>query len=276
MLAFKVEEFDKMIDELFFEKVVKYDAFLKILEKTVYGYLVHKASGMSDMTTSKAYDDIYHNVFQKLRLTSFKGFFYKYGDDPRVNDGPEAFQKYLYTVARNAFFDYVNQNRSKHVVLIDPEDPIVNVSVPDTTAEVIEKLAAIERLSASFDCVIESKNSVYKILTWLAHCMFISEGFTPIEAKRILIDMFSDEPLEHMYYEIYAMSKRISWLELSEHQRDKLERALERPHKDGRSMRDIKLKELYMAKGAMASVSDWVNKINTYVKEKTGDEAGKK
>ena len=264
MLAFTVEEFNKMIDELFGGDEPRYDTLAIIAKKTVYNYLKRKCQPFDELKSSDAHDDIFDNVFIKLRSYGVKSYFFRYSTDGSIHDGPEGFQKYLYVVASNAFNDYVKQNLGKTTG--GGDDDLIDLPAPSTTGAVIDKIAATEVLAGAFDIVIESGISVYKILTWLAHGIIMCEGFNSMEAKRVLIDMFSEKSLDDMFFEIINVAEKKSWMEFSAYQKKKIENALDVIGRNKVRVGNIKYKDLYMAKGPQASVSDWINKTNSYVK----------
>ena len=133
---------------------------------------------------------------------------------------------------------------------------------------------SFERLNNAFRIVIESDSKVYKVLTWVAQLIIIlNSNVSKIESNDILIEQFDSMTLDAMFALIVEQATAIPWLQLERSQILSIKARLNEECSDGCRMGEKVYSDFYMKKGAKASISDWVNRMNNHVvkEEKSND-----
>ena len=100
-MRFTSEEFNIMVEELTSDPI-SYDMFTVILEKTIKPYLAAKCY----CSALRHYDcavDLYHESYIKIMQTVVTKFLYNPKYNGKIQNIPENFSMYIYTIARNTF-----------------------------------------------------------------------------------------------------------------------------------------------------------------------------
>ena len=104
---------------------------------------------------------------------------------------------------------------------------------------------------------------VYKILTWVAQCLYMLEhNITKIAATTDMVECFSQKTLFEMRDMLFQWAEQIPWLHITQAQRDKIEAQLQVKSSDGKSYGEMCYSAFFMKKGGKATISDWVNRMN--------------
>ena len=267
------DEFNIMVEQLLDENAVKFDMLCSIADRTLRPTVAHWCANDPALNGKHFEDDIMQEIYIRLIKTCKSSFLLRNGADGEVNNDPEGFKSWLFKVALNIKRDFSNAVRSrgfKEREFDDGEEEII--ADEDNTAEISEK--RYELLRAAFEIVLNSDNQVYKILTWIAQCLFVLEfDITKIQSNGMIVDSFGEKTLQEMYAMVLKYSKKIPWIVISAEQRSKIEAQLDRLWMNGRTYGQAKYNEFFMKKGGKATISDWVNRMNNLVKRVVRDEA---
>lgn len=217
-------------------------------------------------------EDIMQEIHIRLIKTTVTGFLLRAGVDGPVNNDPEGFEDWMFTVAHNVQRDYARRVRLvtwrttglQEAQLSDEENPY------DTG----EERRRQEKLSEAFRIVLEADVQIYKVLTWLAQCLFIIQlDVTKIRSNELILQHYEDKTLYEMYEQLLQGSCQLRWLRITGSQQRHLQAALDAPYDDLHSYGDMKYREFFIKKGGKATISDWVNRMNTMIKRVMSHEA---
>lgn len=267
------DEFNIMIEQLMDESNVKFDMLCSIADKILRSTVVHWCANDPSLCGKQLEDDIMQEIYIRLIKTCKSSFLLRNGVDGEINNVPDGFKSWLFKVALNIKRDYANAVRNrgfKERGFTDGEEE--TFAADSDSAEYTEERC--ELLKAAFEIVLNSDNKVYKVLTWIAQCLFVLEfDITKIQSNGMIIDRFSTKTLREMYMIVLDSSKRIPWIVISARQQSKIEAQLAKPWTDGRVYGQVRYDEFFMKKGGKATISDWVNRMNNLVKRVVRDEA---
>ncbi len=321
MITVSEQDFKKMVDELLNEEDVKFITLCQIAETNLRGYV--KRWCMRDTVIGKRADELVQDIMQNIHVRLIKSvvpfFLLKDGVDGKVNYDHEGFGGWLFRVAHRVTIDYLKLEKKKatDAYEVDGEEKkdgdsenyhrkktdIDTESDPaDIYDEKIKNESVRELVRECFDIVIDSKIAVYKILTWLAlSLVMLNLDETKIKSTDAVVEQLKNKTLFQMRDFIYAYDQKLTWLDLSEEQKKKIDNALNAPYNkkddestDSQSVEkltelqssdgkgevgnrpqtwgDVKYGSFFMSKGGKASVSDWVNKINKTIKRRVAYE----
>ena len=144
------------------------------------------------------------------------------------------------------------------------------MQIADPDAELpFEVDESTDVLRAAFERVLDMDVQVYKIITWAAQAVLIlSADVTKIQSNELMIRAYEHMTLSEMWASVTAASARIPWLKISAAADDRLRKMLAAPFSKDVRYGDMVYADFFMKKGAKASISDWVNRINSGLKEK--------
>ena len=265
MKFFTEEEFKTIFHEIVVDRPSCYDTMLMIAERMLEGS-VRKWCNEDPYLNN---DYHIHEIMQLIRIRLYKkcvtGFFLRNGEP---NYDPDGFKNWIFTVALNVKRDYAKKvkqlafkegNGSEDFEPVDPTGGDDSLLISD------EK---IEKLNRSFSIVIGHHSKVHIILTWLATMLLIAvHGFSKIKATDVLIRAFDSMTLDAMLNLIFRYIFAIPWMQQDESSLSSLKERLNKTDKNGVRLGDKKYHDFYMKKGAKASVSDWVYRMNQIVEK---------
>lgn len=268
------EEFNEMVDQLLNDNEVKFDALCSIAERTLRSTVVHWCVNDPYLCGKQLEDDIMQEIYIRLIKTCKSSFLLRNGVDGEINNDPEGFKSWLFKVAINIKRDFASSTRNlnfKEREFADGEEE----KISDDTLELSENSEERnELLKAAFGIVLNSDSQIYKILTWIAQCLFILKfDITKIQSNGMIVEQFEDKTLREMYQLILDASKTIPWVVISTKQCDKIEAQLSDLWIDGRMYGQVKYSEFFMKKGGKATISDWVNRMNNMIKRVVRNES---
>lgn len=262
-------EFDGIVTELLETRPAKYDALCAAAEKLLSGTLRRKFASTPALARVCTYEDVLSEVYIRLIKSAVPCFFLR---GETLNDDPNGFCRFVYTVAANICKDKLRSPSAAFVTSLDgaydDEDDSPLLQIADSSADTpFETVENTETLRAAFETVLDMDVQVYKVLTWVAQAvMILSEGVTKIESNDRLIERFETMTLDEMWDAVRAASGRIPWLRLGEEAEMRLRKMLDTPFNKNVRYGDMRYADFYMKKGAKASISDWVNRINAGIR----------
>ena len=267
MIPLTEEEFDRIIVELLETKPVKYDALCAAAEKLLTKPLRRKCAEVPALGSVCTYEDLLSETYIRLIKCAIPSFFLR---TETVNRDREGFCRWVYTVAANICRDKIRFSVSHAAVPLenDDDEDSIPLQIADPSAE--KPFAAsedIETLRSAFAIVLGSDMQIYKVITWVAQAvMILSEGVSKIESNDLLIRRYESMTLDRMWEEIRRASAALPWLRVGKEDDLRVRKMLDAPFKENVRYGDMRYSDFYMKKGAKASNSDWVNRINAVIR----------
>ncbi len=267
MIALTTEEFDRIVFELLESKPVQYDALCAAAEKLLKKPLRRKCAEIPALGSVCTYEDLLSETYIRLIKCAIPNFFLR-TDTPNLDR--EGFCRFVYTVAANICRDRIRFSVS-HAALpleTDAEEDSAPLQIADPAAE--KPFSAAENMEAlreAFAIVLSSDTQIYKMITWLAQAVLIlSEGVSKIESNDLLVERYENMTLDRMWEEICYAAKGLPWLRITEKSAMHVRKMLDAPFKENVRYGEMRYRDFYMKKGAKASISDWVNRINAVIR----------
>ena len=269
MRNFTDSEFDIMVAELTVYDPPSFDMMLNIVEKTLARAIKKWCAEDKRLAGRQLEDDIMQETKLRVMKTCVTHFL-KRTDE--LNNDPDGFSNWLYEVALNIKRDFANRqekhdNRERGF----EEGELDYIGDPDS--EKNESREAVnERLAAAFAVVLDSGISIYKILTWLAQCVFIIEyDVAKKDSNEMLVEEFSEKTLYEMRDSVYSFAEGIPWMVFTAEHKKKIDDALAEEYEDGKTYGETRYKDFFMVKQGKATISDWIYRVNEIIKKKMGN-----
>ncbi|MBQ3044737.1 MAG: sigma-70 family RNA polymerase sigma factor [Clostridia bacterium] len=263
MAFFTQQEFHKMLFELTQSDAVCYNTLINIAEKTLY----KSVCGWCNQTPvlKNCEEDLMQEIYIRLIKKCVTGFIMR---DGVINDDPEGFKNWLFTVAKNIRNDFAKKMGAKE--LYEPNTP--DGELPEgVCVDTAENDYDYDLLNRCFCIVLNSDSKVHIPLTWVTMMLVIAKGgLTRIEATESVVNICDGMNLDQMLDFITKQSETIIWLNLNQCQLDDVRKKLDEKDSCGVRTGDKKYSDFYMKKGAKASVSDWVNRMNSRIEKEVG------
>ncbi len=267
-LRFSEAEYLTMIVELL--DGGRHDMLCTIVEKTLRSYVSRKCFGDGVLRGKEHEEDLMQELKLHFIQTVVDDFLFK-DERKEPNMDMQYFNNWLYRVASN----YIQRYRSKEYSFTHPEE---KQQYSEGVAGRISDFGNIvplpriwgsaeenDRLQTAFEIAWGYRYSVHKTLTWLAQfVLMLSFGLEPIPAKHMIADKLSERTLSDIYTLTVAETKYVPWLKLDADRTENVRSKLNADGTDGRVGETV-YGTLFMKKGPLASVSDWINRITEYV-----------
>ncbi len=264
------EDFLVMRGQILCQEPVSYQMLVRIVQ----GSLPDKISGWCQSAPELRMRGLEEDLLQEIQIKLIKEvpfFLLKEGPGGRPQDDHEWFIRWVYAVAHNVVRDQAASMRSENHRIRQLEE---NEEPTAPTVDPEEEKRRQERLRSAFDIVLEADVQVYKSLTWLVQCMYIlNQDLTKIQATEKLVEECGEMTLRQMQRELYRNAGKLPWMQISPRQQERIEAALQAPYDRDRTYGQVRYKEFFMKKGGKATVSDWVNRLNSLIKRVTDYEA---
>ncbi len=264
------QELDTVVEE--FRKQGRSDTLCLIIERETRGIVVSfcrmgkRLSGMEDDMMS----EIQFDIHQKF-LTDF---LYKSGHAAGMNRDTKHLRNWICLIAKRYLIDNYNAvaRYQDRVRLLEDSDLTTLIDKSDEPYP--DQETARELLMFAFAIVLNSASNIYIILTWLARVLMVLEyDMELIRTGDKMCIVYNDKTLYEMRDLLYRSAENISWIVITDRQRAKIDKALEKPYKDGRTYGTVKYSEFYMAKGGKYSICDWFHKMNSRIVDAAKEQA---
>jgi len=266
MRAFSDGEFRQMTIELLCDETPRFDTLCLLADKTLRHSVCRWCAEDPVLAGGHYEDDIMQETLLRLIRCTVSGFLLREGPDAAVNDDPDGFYSWMFTVARNVKRDFSNRMR-KICLCVRGFEEGEEEQIADAPAANDAEDSDRETLRHAVAVVLDADIQVCKVLTWLAQCLFmIRTDLSRIRANSLILREFENKTLYEMRFLLASAAAEIPWLSVSDEQFRKIDRALDRPWSDGRKTGEIRYKEFFMKKGGKATISDWVNRINSLIR----------
>lgn len=265
MRPFTDEEFDIMIAQIIDEEHPSFDMLYSIADKTLRPTVRYWCAISPALSGKDLEDDIMQDVFCRLIKTCSTHFLIRDDGAGSVNRDPDGFKSWMFKVAENIKKDVANNYR-KHGFNTRYFEDGEEKQLPDISFDDDGGDFRRDKLAKAFEIVLESDAKVYKVLTWLAQSIFIIQyDITKIESNDVIIRAFADKTLFEMRDIVLRFAGAVNWLSVTPTQIRKLDCALNADVGENKLLGDVKYKEFFMKKGGKASISDWVNRMNSMI-----------
>lgn len=250
-----------MIFELTKGDTACYNTLISIAKKTLYKTVCGWCNQTSVLRNYE--DDMMQEIYIRLIKKCVTGFLMR---DGVLNDDPNGFKNWLFTVAKNIRNDFAKKLGAEELYEMNTEDGETPESA-DTDDELYDDGDYdYDALNNYFSIVLDADSKVHIPMTWVTvMLMVVRGGMNRIEATASLISIFEKMTMDSMFDFILRQSEKILWLRLHENHIEKIRLKLDETDSDGIRTGDKKYSEFYMKKGAKASVSDWVNRMNSRI-----------
>ncbi len=273
MAAFTQKEFDTMISELFEYEEISFDTLCKIAHDSLENSVRRWCEADLALRGKGYEDDIMQDVYIRMMKTSITHFF-KRPSTEGINRDVQGFSSWMFKIALNIKRDYSNRVRKANfnVGSIEDADTSDGALVSDICSQALE--GENGRLSEVFSLVMDSDSQTYKILTWLAVSAYMIDlDVSRIRSTELVVESYADRTLYDMERGVLGTIQRQKWINISEAQKNKLHTSLALTDSDGREMGEKLYGDFFMKKGGKATVSDWVNRMNSMVRREISNEA---
>lgn len=269
MAFFTEEEFHKMLAELISGNpdgyVTLYHISEKTLKRTVTGWC------NANKLTKGYEEDVMHDIHLRLIKKCVTGFLKK---DGVVNDDPNGFKNWLFTVAKNIYIDFAKSRGKIPFDSIDISDEDApEIDIEDDDNELYgDGDYDYDTLNAYFEYAFESSSEVHITMTWIAVMLAVLRGgLDRSEATVYITNIFRNSTMDEILEFIISNSSKVLWLNISDDLIGKIRVKLDKTDSDGCRIGGRKYSEFYMKKGDRSSVSDWVNRINNRIIREMGN-----
>ena len=263
--------FADMIREITCRDGASYDSLFRISESFLKPYIKKIMSYYPIYNNLDMSEDLYHDVILCLIKTSVDGFLYK---DGTLNDDPDGYLRWIYTVAKHI----VQNNARKLTAKYGSEQTVTDengeqIDFEDKTDDYM-RIEAEETLRMCFDSALNSDTSVYILFAWILRAIVLTQsdlklyGNSDISERKaceFVVNNFGDLTLGVIYAAITVYCKKIPWMRIDSENDERIVSLLQ-SEKDGVHLGDKKLSDFFMKKGGNATVSDWINRVNSRIK----------
>lgn len=269
-MRFTKAEFDVMVHDLLYADPICFDTLCEIAEKTLRPSVIRWCV-QEDCLRGRGYeDDIMQDIYIRLIQTTVSHFLLRDGLEGPYNNDPEGFEDWMFRVANNLKRDFANKVRSRDFRTRCIDD-VIGEGNQDEEFE--DAQGRTEKLRQAFAIVLSADVSVYKVLTWLAQCVFmLVDDITKIESNQSIIEAFENKTLYEMYDMILTASAEIPWLYISKQEHERILDALRKTRDGDVSYGETKYRDFFMKCNGVVSgkksISDWVHRVNGMIKKK--------
>lgn len=257
------EEFQIMVDELLVQNPPSSEMLAYIAERHLRSW-VRKWCAEDTVLSGRGFeDDIMQLIHLRLMKTVVSKFLLKEVTNGCINYDPKGFEGWLHTVGRNITRDYADAVRRRDFRSVEVYDNLTD-SEYDKIETSEEK---IEKLQEAFSIAVASNKRIYIVLTWMSEYIFmLSLDISKIKANDIVLAQFENTTLFEMNDMLMSAAKKIPWLNVTGEQRDMISGALNKSWDNDRVWGEVKFSEFLMKKGGKKAISDWMNRMNNYIK----------
>ncbi len=264
------ENFGVILEEMFGTQTTCFDTLLAATEKDIRIKICADCKNTPVLNHGRIYEEIIQDVLIRVFLTSVPQFFLR-AENGELNTSADEYWYWVQRICKNRVRDYFNKyakkSNSESFISEDADEDIPEFQIPAPEPE--NQDYNQEELVRHFNIVMTVGGSVYKPLTWMAQSLLVlRNNQTRIDSNEELIKIFDSMTLDEMFDFILSMAERFDWMYLEKISVEKIRKDLDKIHKSGKRMGDMKYHDFYMADGPKKSISDWVNRMDSKIKGK--------
>lgn len=266
------QDFLAIREDILEREPAKFDRLYRAADTLLRPYVKSKTRNTQAARSDPNFvDDILQDIHIKLIQTIVTHFFLRDGSEGEHKDAL-GLTRWMFVVARNTTLTALTKNSQRiPLSLIQDNDdeeeyelPIVDNDVNRQPGTMMEQREAV---SQCFNFVIDSGSAGHIVLAFLMISLLTLEsGGNRIEAERLFAQKFADKPLDDILDTFRAGVHLKPWLEISNAQLDRFKEKLDAPI-NGQRSGEYPLKDFAMKKGLEASLSDWLNRMDSRLKK---------
>ncbi|MBQ8894764.1 MAG: hypothetical protein IJ043_10215 [Clostridia bacterium] len=251
---FTKEEYEKIVAE-WESPEGGYDTMFRVARRVLFGWIVRQCNTDPRMKGGEHEEDIMQRINLSLFTHCVTGF---YRNERYTDKSADAFQAWMFTVAKNAFIDY------RKTELRHEADPIPEAE----PAPEEESCQGDDRLNRAFRTVMTADSEVHIPLTWMAQMLLIAyHDIDKIETADLIVEKFTALTLDTMLEMLILMSREIPWLALDPTHIKALRSRLDEPY-NGVRRGSLHYGDFYGTRKPKSAISDWVYRMNQLIKRK--------
>ena len=260
---FTDEEFEIMIRELTDEENMSFDMMLTIAERVLRGFVNMLCYEDVTLRGRQAEDDVMQVIRIKLTKTCVTGFLIRENSGGGINRDPDGFASWLRRVAVNSVKDFAKAQRA-----VDGRADKLKGELLSRPGGAPVGAEARARLSEAFVIVFGLRKGAHILLTWIMQSLLmIRYDMTKIAATRLMAGAMSDRTL----YEIWDTARDylddLPWIKIPDELKARMAAGLDSAA-GGAPLGEAVYKTFFMKKGGLATISDWVNRVNGSIKSR--------
>ena len=262
--TFSNEEYEVLVYELTEKVPVSFDMLCSIAERSLRNVVKRWCYEDAALRGRNFEDDIMQEIFIRLIKTCVTGFLKRDDREGKINRNPAEFYSWMFTVAVNIKKDFAKAQRRIDNITTEL---IENVSAPDCFSLIDD--VKKEKISEAFKIAIKANKKVQIVLTWLIQgLLIIRYDITKIEATQWMVDALSDNSLLQIWQRTTEHFQSTPWIKVTEKDVNDFEEKLNKIDDDNIPLKNKQYRAFYMEKGGKATISDWVNRMNSYIKSR--------
>lgn len=266
--AFTTLEFLRMVHEV---KNDRYDMLMEIGVRALSGY-VNFYCNKPSLRNREYNGEILDDILLRLKKRTLIGFVLRQGiDKPNLN--PNEFNKWIFTVAKNACRDKVKKVASDDAKKNKAEKAIIDI-IPAFTDDEEKKRRDEnnEKLRKTLGIALNSSSKPHIVLTWIGMLVFMAYyGVTKKTSNHRIEELFADKDLNTIYRLLKKESRRIEWLVIPADLDKKMNDKLMEENENGKTYGETKYSEFYGKADPRSAISGWEYRINQMIYKVVGN-----
>ena len=263
-------EFETMVSEISSKDGTSYNALYRIAEHFLKPYIKKLCYNNAVLRNLNLADDIFHDALVEIIKGCVDKFLYR---DGVLNNDPEGFLKWMYTVARNIVVDCSKKHGAKsynEMSIVNDEGETVDIPSQSNPLIAIETR---EMLTECFKAAIHMDCELHIIFAWVLRAIVLSKcDLNTVEvgkkdelienkANEIVVTTFQNLTMSEIYTVIVLESAHLPWMVITESDDREILSKLAQV-KNGVVLGDRVYNSFFMKKGGKATISDWVYRMN--------------
>ncbi len=270
LTIFTEEEFDTIVNELFYRGKAKFDTLIHVVDRAFCKSVEYWCNNTDILKGGYHHEDVMQEIRIRVVQKAVTMFFKREELGGEINYDPLGFQKWLYTVVRNEKISYYKRILRQRNPMSWDDETVQRVveGLVHNVEDSFSEMQTRESLEEAFKIVIESDARPYTVLTWIAaRLFFIKVTERGGEISELIDAVFAEKTLYEMRDMLFEAAETVSWMKLTEKGKDKINKALDEPYNEVCAYGDMRYFDFYMKKGAKSSISDWINKMDNIIRK---------
>lgn len=260
-MLFTKEEYEIMIVELTQKDPMRFDMMceiaLRVLGPKVKVWCYDKPS----LRSRQMSDDIMQEILMHLMTRCVTHFLRREDHRYEINHNPEEFSKWIMRVGKNYVKSVAKKQQSR-----DYKDRRLQELLSVASEMDSEPNRDQQKVADAFRLAFTAPKKVHIAVTWIAQsAMIINWDITKIKATQLMEEAFSDKTLAEVWFITRQLLSDIPWISVSPVESESIEARLNEDY-EGKPAGLTIYKEYYGTRGGRAAISDWVYRMNSWIK----------
>lgn len=270
MISFTDEEYEIMIYELTEKEPMSYDMMCSIAYRILKPVIKSFCFNHSALKGRQFDDDLIQDIILRLMKYCVTHFLRRESNGFEINHNPVEFQMWVIRVGKNyakTFAENQQKKDNKTRTLLDR----IN-SQNDKTYTMKEE--EIHKSVPAFRLAFYAPKNPHIVLTWITiSVLMLYCDITKIKATRLMETAFSDKSLSEMWNDIQILLRSISWLQIKQDEIEHFNKRLDEIVDGNQPAGSIIYKDYFGERGGRAAISDWVYRMNSWIKTRLNNES---